>query len=478
MNNGVLIQYFEWNLPDDGELWDELARDAGHLAERGITAVWIPPAYKADEVADEGYATYDLYDFGEFDQKGGVRTKYGTCAELENAIKALHDAGLQVILDTVLNHKAGGDYTERFKAVAVDPTDRNRSIGRPHIIVAKTGYRFPGRGNRYSPFKWHWYDFSGVDFDMKREKGGVFRIVGPGKGWSEGVDTENGNYDYLLANDIDLNRKEVRRELFHWGRWAVRKFGFDGMRMDAIKHMDYNFTRDFVASVRENAKADLYAVGEYWSGDIGTLLDYLKKTENTLDLFDVPFHYNMHQASVEESDYDLRNLMRNTLVEQSPQHAVTFVENHDTQPGSSLESTVADWFKPMAYALILLMKEGYPVIFYGDYYSEKGVASPHREVIDMLLDIRKDHAHGDQTLYFDDPKCVALSRHGDREHPGLVLLLCNDEDATKHIELGAGHAGEKWHDISGHDADELTLDENGGADFQCPGRTFAVWVKC
>ena len=76
------MQYFEWNLPNDGKLWVHLKEDAKHLHDIGITSVWIPPAYKADEQQDEGYAVYDLYDLGEFDQKGTVRTKYGTRQEL------------------------------------------------------------------------------------------------------------------------------------------------------------------------------------------------------------------------------------------------------------------------------------------------------------------------------------------------------------------------------------------------------------
>ena len=165
MKNGVLFQYFEWNLPNDGQLWRQLKEDARHLADIGISAVWIPPAYKADEQQDEGYATYDLYDFGEFDQKGTVRTKYGTRTELEEAIKALHDNDVQVILDAVLNHKAGGDHAEKFQAVEVNPDDRNEETGEPHEIESYTGYDFPGRGDRHSPFKWHWYHFSGVGSD-------------------------------------------------------------------------------------------------------------------------------------------------------------------------------------------------------------------------------------------------------------------------------------------------------------------------
>ena len=90
MENGVMMQYFEWHLPNDGKLWKQLKEDASHLHDIGVTAVWIPPAYKADEQQDEGYATYDLYDLGEFEQKGTVRTKYGTKDELKEMIDELH----------------------------------------------------------------------------------------------------------------------------------------------------------------------------------------------------------------------------------------------------------------------------------------------------------------------------------------------------------------------------------------------------
>ena len=147
MKNGVIFQYFEWNLPADGSLWVQLARDASHLAQIGVTAVWIPPAYKGSGPQDVGYGVYDLYDFGEFDQKGTVATKYGTRGELEQAVAALHDNGVLVLLDTVLNHRMNGDEPERFMAQAVDSADRNREEGEPREIEAYTAFTFPGRGD-------------------------------------------------------------------------------------------------------------------------------------------------------------------------------------------------------------------------------------------------------------------------------------------------------------------------------------------
>ena len=103
------MQYFEWNLHNDGQLWKKLKADAEHLHSIGVTTVWRPPAYKADEQQDEGYATYDLFDLGEFDQKNTVRTKYGTREVYLAAVKALQKAGIAAIVDIVLNHRMGAD---------------------------------------------------------------------------------------------------------------------------------------------------------------------------------------------------------------------------------------------------------------------------------------------------------------------------------------------------------------------------------
>ena len=60
-------------------MWKEAEKQAGYLAKLGITSVWFPPAYKGTNGGYSiGYDAYDLYDLGEFDQKGTLPTKYGT----------------------------------------------------------------------------------------------------------------------------------------------------------------------------------------------------------------------------------------------------------------------------------------------------------------------------------------------------------------------------------------------------------------
>ena len=95
MENQTLMQYFEWYLPSDGQHWSRLAADAPHLADLGIRKIWMPPAFKATSANDVGYGVYDLFDLGEFDQKGTVRTKYGFKEDYLQAIQALKEAGIR-----------------------------------------------------------------------------------------------------------------------------------------------------------------------------------------------------------------------------------------------------------------------------------------------------------------------------------------------------------------------------------------------
>lgn len=479
MKNGVMMQFFEWNLPNDGSLWRMLRHEAPHLHAIGVTSIWIPPAYKADEQADEGYATYDLYDFGEFDQKQTIRTKYGTREELERAIETLHRLHISVYLDAVLNHKMGGDRKERFRVVQVDPEDRNHLLSEPFEIESFTAFDFPARGDRYSSFKWHWYHFSGVDYNAATGEMGIFRVLGEGKQWSDEVDRECGNYDYLLGNDLDFNHPDVVAEIKHWAVWATNEFGFDGFRLDALKHIQASFICELIDTVRQERGERFYAVGEYWNEEYAALAAYIEQTAHRIDLFDVPLHFHFHAASLSDGAFDLRNLMEDTVVRHHPSLAVTFVDNHDSQRGSSLESPVASWFKPLAYGIILLQKAGYPCIFYGDYYGTQGAPSPHRAVLDRLLEARHRRAYGEQIDYFDHPELAGFTRTGDQVHlgSGLALLISIGEHGEKRMFVGEHHRGERWHELTGSVDGEVEIDETGFGLFRVEGGKLAVWAQ-
>ncbi len=94
--NGVLLQSFHWYTAGEGVHWKALTQKASAYKEMGITAVWLPPAYKGSSEFDVGYGVYDIWDLGEFKQKNSnlARTKYGTKSEYLKLIDTLHSNGI------------------------------------------------------------------------------------------------------------------------------------------------------------------------------------------------------------------------------------------------------------------------------------------------------------------------------------------------------------------------------------------------
>ena len=127
MRNPTLLQCFHWYYPEGGKLWPELAERADGFNDIGINMVWLPPAYKgASGGYSVGYDSYDLFDLGEFDQKGSIPTKYGDKAQLLAAIDALKRNDIAVLLDVVVNHKMGADEKEAIRVQRVNADDRTQ----------------------------------------------------------------------------------------------------------------------------------------------------------------------------------------------------------------------------------------------------------------------------------------------------------------------------------------------------------------
>lgn len=479
MENQTLMQYFEWYLPDDGQHWNRLAEDAPNLVAKGIRKVWMPPAFKGTGSNDVGYGVYDLFDLGEFDQKGTVRTKYGLKEEYLRAIEALIQNGIEAIADVVLNHKAAADYKERFTVVEVDPNDRNVEISEPFEIEAWMHFAFPGRNKTYNDFEWHWYHFTGTDYDAKNNRSGIFLIQGDNKGWAndELVDNENGNYDYLMYADIDFKHPEVIQNLYDWAHWFIESTGVHGFRLDAVKHIDSFFMKNFIRDITEKYGDDFYVFGEFWNSDEKVNNDYLENIDYRFDLVDVKLHHNLFDASKSGADYDLRTIFDQTLANNHPESAVTFVDNHDTQRGQALESTVEEWFKPAAYALILLREAGLPCVFYGDYYGIRGefAQESFQELLDKLLDIRLNLAYGEQTDYFDDANYIGWTRQGKDNGQPIAVLISNAQAASKSMLVGTEWAGREFSDYLGNSSQIVTIDDQGWGKFPVEEKSVSVW---
>lgn len=155
--------------------------------------------------------------------------------------------------------------------------------------------------------------------------------------------------------------------------------------------------------------------------------------------------------------------------------------NHDTQPGQTVQTKIEGFFKPLAYALILLRNIGYPSIFYGDMYGTKGEYPEPPSCGDKLADMiqaRRFYSYGEQEDYFEEPNCIGWVRRGTWDKPdGLAVVLSNAGAGQRRMFVGEMHAGEKWTDVLGWEQGEVEIDGEGWGVFNCPGISVAIWVN-
>ena len=71
----TMLQYFNTT-------WPEITAKMPELAEAGYTSLWLPPPTKGSGGLSVGYDLWDPFDLGSKNQRGSMKTRYGTEAEL------------------------------------------------------------------------------------------------------------------------------------------------------------------------------------------------------------------------------------------------------------------------------------------------------------------------------------------------------------------------------------------------------------
>ena len=80
----------------------------------------------------------------------------------------------------------------------------------------------------------------------------------------------------MYAN-LDYKHPEVIENIYEWADWFVETTGVQGFRMDAIKHIDSFFMRNFIRDVKEKQGQDFYVFGEFWNAKEEDNNTYLEK---------------------------------------------------------------------------------------------------------------------------------------------------------------------------------------------------------
>ncbi len=167
---------------------------ADYLADLGVDVVWLCPVYDTPN-ADNGY---DIRDYRAIDDE------FGTMADWEDLLSALHDRGIRLVMDLVVNHTS--DEHEWFEK------SRRREDGYEDYYYWRDGTPDEPPNN--------WESFFG------------------GSAWTYDEVREQWYLHLFDEKQPDLNWRNpaVRDDVAEMVEWWLEK-GIDGFRIDAINYI-------------------------------------------------------------------------------------------------------------------------------------------------------------------------------------------------------------------------------------------------
>lgn len=455
--NSTMYQFFYWDAYPG--LWSDLTDNsteiyqiANDIIDAGFTTVWLPPAAKGmGGKSSVGYDIYDLWDLGEFNQKGTTSTRYGTRDELESAVSYLNDQGVDSYYDVVFNHRMGADEQENVEGFG-DAWTLYYLEGR------EAHYTEENWGDLFHDFTWDWTAFNGKNDELF-----------PDKSWGNTF-----HFPYLMGADVDYNRQDVSDEVKAWGEWIINEINFSGYRMDAIAHVDTDFTRNWINHVQSATSEDVFFVAEAWVGNVDEYLDEVDS--DYLNAFDFALRDDFVDLSSGDKDMRWWGGLTNS---EYADRAVTFVDNHDTsREGNPYNTPQVINFKNQAYAYILMRENGVPTVFARDW-DEFGMDS----TLSTLVEARRYFAYGPGHESSENTAEVyAYVREGLSDVPGtgLVMLISGRDsgDEQSHT-INSRQPDTEFFDYTGNMSGTITSDSDGYADFPVhvnENSGWSVWV--
>jgi len=406
------------------------------IARAGFTALWLPPANKAADQRSMGYDPYDYYDLGEFDQKGGVPTWFGTKDDLLDLIKSAHSHGINVYADLVINHNSGADSQE------LNPIDKQMHWTK---FTPKSG-RFPRDWKCFHPNAYETWD----------------------------------NEEFAGMPDLCHRHPYVYTEMINYARWLLEEIGFDGFRYDMVKGYGGWMVRSIqeLRALRDRKSFKPYAVGECWDSNrtIGEWLDETNAwSDNPAGAFDFPLRWRLGNLC-DSYGFSLRTLAEHgVLMWERPGQAVTFVENHDVVRDHPIIND-----KLLAYAFILT-HEGYPCVFWQDYFNWDLAKPDTCNGIEALVRTHERNAAGPTQVLCAEDDLYIMQRPGAGDQPGLIFVL-NNRGSWHGTRVMTHWKSKRLVPAAWHGRDDLGkpeekwIDESGCVDLWAAPRGYAVYV--
>jgi alpha-amylase len=311
----VVFQSFWWDYKNDNfpNGWaNYLTELAPRLKSMGVDAVWIPPTVKNQDSGTKGvgYAPFDHYDLGDKFQKNDATTRIGTKDEILRLVAVLHANGIEVIQDIVPNHLIGagsdtGAGGQDPAAPTVACTDkwknfRYTSYKTPATDQSTTDYfaragRFPKNHQNFNPSPGGCTNLCDINADPVcwQGFGPDIAYLDGATGLSSNALTFNPNqttYSPYNNGGTGTGNGYMRKHTREWLIWYKKQMGFDGVRIDAVKHFPNAACEDFLYNLQNTAGwasggNNMFAVGE-WVGGNTDLNVWVTSVNNRSGAFD------------------------------------------------------------------------------------------------------------------------------------------------------------------------------------------------
>jgi glycosidase len=306
---------------DEGLRWQQEQREQhrilrvldwiDHIKKLGATCVMFNPVFDSDA---HGYDTRDYRT---------IDPRLGTNDDFKKVCDALHDAGLKVMLDGVLNHVGRG--FSKFRDVQEKKWD--------------------------SPYK----DWFNISFDGNTAYNDGF--------W---YDAWEGCYELVKLN---LQNTEVRNYLFDSIRSWVAEYGIDGLRLDVAYLLDRNFLRG-LRNFANELKPDFVLMGETLHGDYNIWMN--DEACNSVTNYECykGLYSSFNSSNMHEISYSLNRQFGNeNWCLYTGKHLMSFLDNHDV---TRIATILTDKNQLKAAYGMLFGMPGVPCVYYGSEWGVEG----------------------------------------------------------------------------------------------------------
>lgn len=412
-----------------------LTEKLDYIQGLGATAIWVSPMAENTKVLN--LPDKDIYGYHGYWIKDhyNVEPRQGRLEDAKNLVTEAHKRGMKVVLDVVLNH---------------------------------TGYDHP--------------------FAHDPNKQGWFHHNGDIKDWDDPFQRENGN----LAGLPDLNQDnpEAYNYLLENTRWWVNEVGFDGVRLDAVKHVNIDFWRKFIPDLKKvTGKDDLFVVGEVLHGDPAFVAPYQQAGMESV--FDFPLYYTVRDTFGHgQSARRLAHHFEQDKLYKDPDALVTFLDNHDIP--RFINETSGHGRQRLKNALAFITAaRGIPMLYYGTEVGMQGGEDPDNRrdmqfgkdpdltgYVSKLNHLRTSTPalkYGEQLEMWQDDDIFAFARRYDGQE---VVAAFNVRDSRQHrsIPLRAGSPLHEGSVLKDQLSDRTYVVKNGRIDIDLAERTGAILV--